>query len=261
LLFADTKDLKTLVGDAGKDDEKKKRLLNSTREQLELIFNNSEKGAVSHAIVHHALWEYLQATHELTKQDDRDKFRGDMFEVCSELLAEMVHTKDGSRAVREFIVEGSAKDRKQIVKCLKPHLERIGADDEAQLVLFCALECIDDTKLTTKSLVQPLTTAPIVDVLATSAAGRRALYAQLVPRSSKHFTVAIVRELASMDEKKTRTSKKDDLVRRDELRAAASAGLIDWATRKADEAIKDTTLAPLLLEILLEADGGTPYPS
>ncbi|KAH7106506.1 ARM repeat-containing protein [Auriculariales sp. MPI-PUGE-AT-0066] len=255
LLFGEIKPLLTLVSECNSDDEKKKRLLNGTKEQLELVFNNSEKGTAAHAIVHHALWEYLQATQQLSRQEDRDKFRGDMFEVCSELLAEFVHTKDGSRAVREFIAEGSAKDRKQIVKCIKPHLERIGADEEAQLVLFCALECIDDTKLTTKSLVQPLTTTPIVDKLATTAAGRRTLYAHLVPRSSKHFTVAIVRDLANTDSAKARTSKKDDAVRQDELRAAASPGLLDWATRTAGEAVKDTTLAPLLLEILLEADG------
>lgn len=28
---------------------------------------------------------------------------------CQEVLAEMVHTKDGSRVVREFIAQGSAK--------------------------------------------------------------------------------------------------------------------------------------------------------
>lgn len=31
-----------------------------------------------------------------------------------EVLAEMVHTKDGSRVVREFIVQGSAKVRSQL---------------------------------------------------------------------------------------------------------------------------------------------------
>lgn len=28
---------------------------------------------------------------------------------CQDVLAEMVHTKDGSRAVREFIAQGTAK--------------------------------------------------------------------------------------------------------------------------------------------------------
>jgi pumilio homology domain family member 6 len=75
----------------------------------------------------------------------------------------MVHTKDGSRVVREFIAQGTAKvclivhvnsdvfvlsmfgrkDRKHIVKAIKPHVERMCKDDEAQLVLFTALDVIE----------------------------------------------------------------------------------------------------------------------
>jgi len=55
----------------------------------------------------------------------------------------MVHTKDGSLCVREFLVWGSAKDRKQILKVLKPHLERIWTNEEGQLVLFTALDVIE----------------------------------------------------------------------------------------------------------------------
>ena len=80
---------------------------------------------------------------------------------CQDVLAEMVHTKDGSRVVREFLVRGTAKvnrkmdtvltairltlikDRKQILKVLKPHVEKICKDDEAQLVLFTALDVIE----------------------------------------------------------------------------------------------------------------------
>lgn len=36
-----------------------------------------------------------------------------------------------------------AQDRKQILKVLKPHVERICKDDEAQLVLFTALDVIE----------------------------------------------------------------------------------------------------------------------
>ena len=55
----------------------------------------------------------------------------------------MVHTKDGSRAVREFIAQGTAKDRKHIVKAIRPHVERMCADDEAQLVLFTVLDVVE----------------------------------------------------------------------------------------------------------------------
>jgi hypothetical protein len=73
----------------------------------------------------------------------------------------MVHTKDGSRAVREFIARGAAKvsylfvpsivaptkfhnqDRKQIIKVLKPHVEKMCADEEAQLVLFTIFDLVE----------------------------------------------------------------------------------------------------------------------
>jgi pumilio family protein 6 len=32
-----------------------------------------------------------------------------MFPSCQDVLAEMVHTRDGSRAVRELIAQGTAK--------------------------------------------------------------------------------------------------------------------------------------------------------
>ncbi|KZV94457.1 ARM repeat-containing protein [Exidia glandulosa HHB12029] len=241
----------------GADDEKRKRILTGVREQLELVFNNSEKGTVvSHSIVHHALLEYLEATHDLAKEDDREKFRREMFDVCQELLAEMVHTKDGSRAVREFLAEGTAKDRKQIVKCLKPHVERIAKDEEAQLVLLAALDIIDDTKLTAKSLVVPLVASPeTVNTLAESSTGRRSLYGLLVPRNTRHFTPALIVNLASTDAARDRTSKKDVQTRRDEIRSAASPGLVEWAAKYAAEAVADPGRALLLLEVMLEADG------
>ena len=72
----------------------------------------------------------------------------------------MVHTKDGSRVVREFLAQGTAKvrhtflfrsrvpnhfpqDRKQIIKVIKPYIETMAKDEEAQLVLFTALDVIE----------------------------------------------------------------------------------------------------------------------
>lgn len=76
-------------------------------------FNNSDKtNGITYAIVHRALWEYLSAINESTivpSETEREKLRREMFESCHEILAEMVHTKDGSRVVREFLVWGTAK--------------------------------------------------------------------------------------------------------------------------------------------------------
>lgn len=145
---------------------------------------------------------------------------------CQDVLAEMVHTKDGSRAVRDFIAYGSAKvsshfsrrlavadfgtqDRKVIVKAIKPHVERMCKDDEAQLVLFTALDVIEfvpsvyadvglsthvhlsDTKLTAKSLVADIVGS--AHELYKSPQGRRSLIYLVSPRTRRHFTPAQVR--------------------------------------------------------------------
>jgi hypothetical protein len=43
-------------------------------------FNNPDKGAITHAIVHRALWEYLQAVNDLPEEEEREKLRREMFE-------------------------------------------------------------------------------------------------------------------------------------------------------------------------------------
>lgn len=148
---------------------------------------------------------------------------------CQDVLAEMVHTKDGSRSVRELIVRGTAKvdqyldgtvilltssaplqDRKHIVKAIKSHVERMCKDDEAQLVLFTALDVIEyalrhpvsahfahafhsDTKLTAKSLVSDVISS--ATSLYQSSQGRRSLIYLVAPRTRRHFTPAQVRHI------------------------------------------------------------------
>lgn len=127
-------------------------------------------------------------------------------------------------------------------------------------MLLTALDVIDDTKLAAKSLVASLVTPPAaVHALAESSTGRRTLYGLLVPRNTRHFTPALVASLASTDAARARTSKKDVQTRRDEIRAAASAGLLEWAAAYAGDAVADPGKALLLLEVLLEADGGVPH--
>ncbi|KAJ7713153.1 armadillo-type protein [Mycena metata] len=116
--------------------DRRKRVLASMKEAL---FNNSDKGAVTHAVIHRALWEYIVAVNSSSDEADAEKQLREIFE---DVLTELVHTKDGSRVVREFLARGRAKDRKQILKVLKPHVERMCIDDDAQLVLFTALNVI-----------------------------------------------------------------------------------------------------------------------
>ena len=43
-------------------------------------FNNSDKGAVSHNVVHRALWEYLSAINVSLDETESGKLRREMFD-------------------------------------------------------------------------------------------------------------------------------------------------------------------------------------
>ncbi|KAM5543745.1 hypothetical protein V8D89_002362 [Ganoderma adspersum] len=237
----------------GLEGDRRKRILGALKDNLVTIFNNPDKGAISHAIVHRATWEYLAAVSEIDDEAEAEKLRREIFETCQDVFAEMVHTKDGSRVVREFIAWGTAKDRKHIVKTIKPHVERMCKDDEAQLVLFTSLDIIDDTKLTAKSLVSDIVAS--APTLYTSPQGRRALFYLVSPRTRRHFTPAQIATLAETDSIRTKTSKKDETLRTSEIRKAASEGLLSWIAQSGADVSRDPGGSLVVLEVMLEADG------
>ncbi|KAF9527234.1 armadillo-type protein [Crepidotus variabilis] len=237
----------------GADAERRRRILTAVKENLETIYNNSDKGAVTHAIVHRALWEYLTAVKEVPDEQEQERLAREMFDICQEVLAEMVHTKDGSRVVREFIAQGSAKDRKQILKVLKPHIDRMAVDDEAQLVLFTALDVTDDTKLLAKSVVAPITAAAAK--LYASPQGRRSVLYLIVPRTRRHFTPAQIACLSETDITRVKTSKKSPESREEEIRKVASEDLLKWIEDSAHLLAKEPNGCLVLAEVLLHADG------
>ena len=65
----------------GADKERRRRILNAVKENLTTVFNNSDKGAVSHAIVHRILWEYLSVVNESDDEAEKEKQRREMFET------------------------------------------------------------------------------------------------------------------------------------------------------------------------------------
>ncbi|KAF9804283.1 hypothetical protein IEO21_09437 [Rhodonia placenta] len=254
----------------GVEGERRKRIMAALKDNLMSIFNNPDKGAVSHAIVHRALWEYLSTVNTIEDEAEQEKLRREIFESCQDVLAEMVHTKDGSRSVRELIVRGTAKDRKHIVKAIKSHVERMCKDDEAQLVLFTALDVIEyalrhpvsahfahafhsDTKLTAKSLVSDVISS--ATSLYQSSQGRRSLIYLVAPRTRRHFTPAQINLLAEIDSVRAQTSKKDSDVRCAEIRRAASDGLLSWIAENGAAISRDTGGCLVVCEVMLYAEG------
>ncbi|KAG8789320.1 pumilio domain member 6 [Serendipita sp. 405] len=237
----------------GLEKERQRRILSSLKENIQSVFENSDKGAVSRAIVHAALWEYLSEIELLDDKSEAERLRREIYEICQESVAEMVHTRYGSQSARYFLAYGTAKDRKQITKLLKPHLERICLDSEAQLVLFTLLDVTDDTKLLSKSILADL--AALAPKLYMDANGRRALLYPLIYRSSRHITPAMATVLAYTDPIRATTSKKDEELRREEVRKAFSGDILKQVEMNAAKMILDTGGSLLITEVLLCADG------
>jgi pumilio family protein 6 len=82
------------------------------------------------------------------------------------------------------------------------------------------------------------------------------LFYLLIPRSRRHFTPAQINSLSETDAIRTETSKKDDEVRKEEIRKAASEALIEFVEQKGDVVARDTGGSLLVTEIMLCAEGG-----
>ncbi|KAH9960681.1 ARM repeat-containing protein [Russula dissimulans] len=253
----------------GASEEQRKRILTSTKENLDLMFNNSDKGPLRHAIVHRALWEYLSEITQISDNGEREKRYYEIFErlsptpfvsqhcslarSCKDLLADMVHTKDGSRVVREFLARGTAKDRKHIVKVLKPYIATMANDEDAQYVLFTAFDVIDDTKLIAKSVLPSITQN--AKSLQANSAGRRTLLYPLVPRDRRYYTPSMIVRISETDSLRAHTSKKSSDVRAAEICSATSSELVSWVVRDGAEVSRETGGSLVITEIMLEAHG------
>jgi pumilio family protein 6 len=91
----------------GMDEEKRRRVLGAVKSNLVTVyvcehfflsrsqklfysFNNPDKGAITHSIVHRALWEYLTALNDpsvsVSDETEREKMRRELFERSFVLL-------------------------------------------------------------------------------------------------------------------------------------------------------------------------------
>jgi pumilio homology domain family member 6 len=92
--------------------------------------------------------------------------------------------------------------------------------------------------------------------LSTTPQGRRALFYLILPRSRRHFTPAQISTLAETDVVRAKTSKKDDDVRKAEVRKAGSEGLIAFVEENGDVTARDTGGCLVVVDIMLYAEGG-----
>ncbi|CAG7838179.1 unnamed protein product [Allacma fusca] len=166
--------------------EKKEETLNRLNA---LLKKQIEKGRWRLSLFHTLLYEYLNHAGEEDKKD--------MLETIREHLLEMVHTKEGARVAMISMWQSDKKARKLIVKSLKGKVVDVCKETHGYRVLLALFDCVDDTVLVIKAIVQEIL-SNIADVMS-SDSGRKVILYLLAPREKNFFDQDTIQYLATGD--------------------------------------------------------------
>ncbi|KAL1918605.1 uncharacterized protein VTP21DRAFT_2627 [Calcarisporiella thermophila] len=222
---------------------KKPAILKHLKETLSGVL---DKGTIGHSIVHRGLLDYMSHADE--------KAIADMVEVVREQCVEILHTREGSQVTMLCLLHGTPKDRKFIVRSMKPFVVKICKEEYGHITLLRMFDVVDDTVLVGKNILSEITKN--IEEIANDKYGKRVLLYLLAGRHRKYFTPSVIDSLASGDDIRQKTSKKDPQVRQKELLAYVSQSLLDYVRDNTAELIKDSTGGCFLVkEALLHAEG------
>ncbi|KAF3175957.1 pumilio domain member 6 [Orbilia oligospora] len=196
---------------------------------FELINQMVEKNMSVLQILHKAMLEYILNVRPETSE------AADLIELIKEHLGNIAFSKDGAQVIMRCFAWGSAKDRKVMLKNLKPSIQELYADEHGHMVLLAIFDVVDDTVLVSKTVFPEIQTKLDEGSAATHAIARIPLLYPLLGRETKLMHPQKIELLAEIDTIRAQTSKKDPKIRQQELRKALSPALLkSVATNAAD---------------------------
>jgi len=238
VLFKNDKVLKLEDALATLSDDRKKAVLDNLKDSLVKM---TEKTIFKYSIAHFLL-------RELFKNASSDEMKQELVESLREVAVEMLHTREGARVAMECLWAGSPKDRKIILKSFKKLVSKIVAEEHGYLVLLAAFDCVDDTKLVEKTILSELNDLEVLK----HPNGMKVFQYLLSPRDPRYFHNDIVNILKAGDDNPN--SKKDKEQRAAELKAEASALMLNMVKNNGKDLLKANNTALLMVEILNKTD-------
>ncbi|KAI1770892.1 ARM repeat-containing protein [Hypoxylon cercidicola] len=230
---------------------------------LDLTNQLIQKKMTGFTMLHDAMYQYYinvkpgaeeaKEYMEMIKEDEN-----------GDLLKNMAFTKSGARLVCLLLAYGTAKDRKQILKTYKDTFQLMSSDPNGHLIILAAYDLIDDTVLTSKSIVSELLgkteqdEVPNLVIAANDPNARLTIRYPLEGTSKALFDAGRADDLKLLEElweiRKT-TSKKDPETRRKELVAALSPSLLAAIASSPLDLISTSHGTQLVTEALLSCVG------
>ena len=127
--------------------ERRKAAMDSLRHILQ---RQADKGLLGLTVSHKLLADYFEAAEPADC--------GAMVETVREAVVALMGSREGGRAACAMFGYGSAKDRKLMARKISEHLDEVAIHDQGHRVVVRALDTTDDTKTSSKYLLQPLLT-------------------------------------------------------------------------------------------------------
>ncbi|KAH7031608.1 armadillo-type protein [Microdochium trichocladiopsis] len=196
--------------------------------------------------------EELKEYIEMIKEDEND------------LLKNMAFTKSGAKLVCLLLAQGTAKDRKQILKTYKDTFQLMASDPHGHMIILTAYDVIDDTVLTSKSIIPEIlgksedNQVSNIVICANDPNARLTVRYLLEGPSKALFQASHASDLQLLEEiweiRKT-TSKKDAEIRRKELVAALSPFLLAAIASAPSDLLSTSFGCQLVAEALLSCVG------
>lgn len=231
---------------------------------FDMINQLVQKQSTGFTMLHDAMLQYFVNT-KLGSTDANEFIELLKGDEEGDLVKNLAFTRSGSRLMCLTLAYSNAKDRKLLIRNFRDTVKVMAGDLHGHMVLLAAFEVIDDTKLTAKTFLSELLNQNLNDA---TARNEELLYQvnDLTARIPLLFPFAGDRVkwlLPDMDsdilkevrEARQETSKKDPAVRRQELVRAASPGLLELITARADTLLETSFGCQLLSEVLFDAEG------
>ncbi|KAK3814555.1 MAG: armadillo-type protein [Linnemannia elongata] len=235
-------DKKTLSDILAQNPTKKDNIM---KHLMETLKGCMEKGTVEFSIVHRGLLEYFEHADAKGIQE--------MLDVMKEQAVEILHTKEGAQVAMLCLLHASPKDRKAMLKTMKPFVVKICKEEYGHMVMLRMFDVVDDTVLMSKAILAEIVKE--MEDIAKDKYGRRVILYLLAGRSPKYISPQSIELLAKGDLVRANTSKKDAAVRSSELLNYISPSLISLIATKTRALTSEPLACQVVFETMLHATG------
>ncbi|KAI8899814.1 armadillo-type protein [Globomyces pollinis-pini] len=223
---------------------KKPYILKHMRSAIDSVLEKATFNLGKTPILHRAIFDYVTLADESVSKD--------MIEYLKDHLVHMLHTREGAQITQYCILHATPKDRKAILKSLKGFVHSIAKEQYGQSVLLSCFECVDDTVLVGKTIInelfQPPSAEHSVNELLRDQYGSRVILFLLCGRNKRYQPSYLIEELKASDEIRSKTSKKDSAVKHQELLEIVSPLLIEQVGKYSAELLRTKNGSIVLVE-------------